>query len=143
MAVADHARHLPAIADLFPNHHEWKIAAIIPALFLVAKSMGAQLNGAEVFDRVDLKRAWQQRALDVRRITEHLGEALTGLLVVTQAVLIVVKFYVVGKHRHQHVHIVGVESVESPLVHSRYGLGEIGRFGRASDVRLSSSGMNP
>ncbi len=82
VTVTNNPRNFPCVTDLFPNHDKRKIAAVVCVVLFVTEAMCADLNRAEVFDRINLQRALGQVTPDIWSVVEHPGESFAGLLVI-------------------------------------------------------------
>ena len=78
----------------------------------MAKTVRPNLNRAEIFDRINLKRTGNEFAPNVGRVAEHFRESFARLLAIGQSALVVIKLHVVGEHRHEKIDIVRVKGAE-------------------------------
>lgn len=133
MIVTDHPRQFPfPIFQAFPDMDEFERAAIHFAVLFVAEFVPADLNGAIIPDRMDLRGAGKQLAMqDIITIKKLFGR-LHILFVVRQAALIVIELQILGKQNAQSFLVPVIESRKKEAVHAEYFLLELGLpgFGR-------------
>ena len=75
MVVAHDPRDFPAAALLLPHHHELGVAAVLTAIFGVAKPLRGNVHGPVLLDGKHLQAARHQRAADVGALGKQAPES--------------------------------------------------------------------
>jgi hypothetical protein len=95
----------------------------------MAKTVRPNLNRAEIFDGINLKRSGNEFAPNVGRVAEHFRESFACLLAIGQSALVVIKLHVVGEHRDEKIDIVRVKGAEHLCIQLGDGFEQLRGFG--------------
>ena len=96
----------------------------------MAEAMQSNLDRPVIFNRINFETSFHELSFNVGNALEHFPEIIFGLLVIADAVVVLIKLNVIGKHRHYGVELVRIEGIEQLAVHATDSFEQLTRLGR-------------